>query len=168
MSTTFFTISWQNSVRYYRKIIGTSSKVRDPSSGYKQPSPSRYNSLKVPNIKCHKNSCSGNRVVSCWRTDRHNGESSRISYLPMYLKMCTGAEHTATHPYNFIAWYKDSLTFITAPHTHLYPFHPACQSDHFEPLLGEFCSNGRSNAAACSCYHSHSTCPALHLKTTQQ
>ena len=168
MSTTFPTSSWQNSVRYYRKIIGTSSKVRDSSSGYKQFSASRYNSLQVPNMKWHKNSCSGNRVVSCWRTERHDGDSSRNSYLPMYLKMCTGAEYTATHPYNFIARYRGSLTFTITLHTHLHPFQPACQSDHFEPLLGKFCSDGRSNAAACSCYHSNTTCPALHLKATQQ
>ena len=34
-------ISGKNSVRYYRKILGFSSKVRDSSSGYKQPSACR-------------------------------------------------------------------------------------------------------------------------------
>jgi hypothetical protein len=38
ISTTFLSITGKNSVRYYRKIIGTSSKVRDCSSGYKLPS----------------------------------------------------------------------------------------------------------------------------------
>ena len=77
----------------------------------KKSSACRQISLKVPNIKCHENPCSGNRVVCCGRTDRHNGDSSRFSYLRMYIKMCTGAEHTATTPCTFIARYRDSLTF---------------------------------------------------------
>jgi len=36
-STIFLTISENISERFYRKILGSSSKVRDSLSGYKQP-----------------------------------------------------------------------------------------------------------------------------------
>ena len=104
LSTTFLIISGKSSERDYRKILGSSPKLRDTSSGFRQTSP------KVHNIKRHENPCSGNRVVSCGRTDRHDGDSSRFSYLSMHLTMCTGAKHSATPPYTSIAWYKDRVT----------------------------------------------------------
>ena len=82
--------------------------------------------------------------------------------------MYTGAEHTATPAYNFTAWYTDRLTFTNIRQTHHFPLHLACHSDQYEPLFVKFCSDGCSKAAACSCYHSHTPWPALHLKNTKQ
>jgi hypothetical protein len=62
-----------NSGRYYRKVVGSSNKVRNFSSGYKQMS------VKFPKVKYHENSCSGKRFVSCGRPDRHDGDCRRFS-----------------------------------------------------------------------------------------
>ena len=162
ISAKFLITSGKNSERYYRKSTWV------PCLSWVINLPITNSFFRSPDIKYNEKPSTGNLFVPCRRIDRHDGNRRRFSYLRMYLTMYRGAVHTATPPYNFTAWYRDSLTFTNALHTHLHPFHSSCQSNHFEPLLGEFCSDGCSNAAAWSCYHSHTPWPALHLTNRKQ